>query len=149
MTCSNCSLAENVQPLHAAVWRRDVAAVERLLSNGANVIDIDEAGQSPLHYACWSVHQDRGFHRNPARATRIVELLLEAGAPVDVRDALGFLPSARCEGVMPPALREAVVQAAARGSFWVPEDSREDSQTKRGNVNNSNGTGGWGRACYD
>lgn len=126
----------NLQPLHDAVWRRSISDVERLLDAGADLTAVDQAGQSPLHYACWAVRDDHNFHRSPARATRIVELLLLAGADVEMRDALGLLPSARCEGAMPEALRIAVREAAARNAFWVPEDTRGETVFRRHNGGN-------------
>ncbi|XP_064454879.1 serine/threonine-protein phosphatase 6 regulatory ankyrin repeat subunit B-like [Ornithodoros turicata] len=63
-------------PLSEAVWRRDVALVRLLLDAGAKV----PHGQHLLHYAV--AHG----------VTSLASLLLERGASVNVRDALGNTP---------------------------------------------------------
>jgi ankyrin repeat protein len=74
-------------PLHVAVSRGDLPAVEVLLQNGANVNGSGENTETPLHVA---IRQ-----RNPAA----VQLLLQHGARLDVRSEFARTPpeeAARC-----------------------------------------------------
>jgi len=60
-------------PLHVMVWRKDRAAVDLLIKNGANVNAIGDMSQTPLHVA---ISQKDEY---------IVRSLLNAGARIDIR----------------------------------------------------------------
>lgn len=68
----------NVAPLHTAVNRKDTFMVERLLTVGANPNQIQLKGITPLHQAAY-----HGLEN-------IVELLIAAGAVVDIQCDNGF-----------------------------------------------------------
>ena len=57
--------------LHNEARRGDVEAVRSLLSNGADVFELDNLVGTPLHWAAARGHSE------------VVRLLLEAGAPID------------------------------------------------------------------
>jgi ankyrin repeat protein len=63
-------------PLHAAVQRGSVDLVLMLIERGADPSATDEYGKSPLHYAAAS----------DSASAKIVQLLMERGANVDIRD---------------------------------------------------------------
>jgi len=65
-------------PLHVATLFNRLAAVELLLSSGADVSLTDAEGNTALHMAAFLGHTD------------IVRVLLKAGADPDRRNALGF-----------------------------------------------------------
>ncbi len=62
----------------------DVAAMEARLAEGANPSEVDELGNSPLHYAAQGA------------SPRAMELLLRAGADPSLRDAQGHTPRELC-----------------------------------------------------
>lgn len=71
-------------PLHwAARWAKEDAA-RALIQGGAELDVRDNAGRTPLHYACgrWSL-------RGPFDRFGIVRLLVESGANVNIRDDKG------------------------------------------------------------
>ena len=65
-------------PLHAAVQRGSIDLVKLLLNAGANPSASDKNGRTPLHYAAIS----------DFASAAIVQLLIELGADVEVRDDL-------------------------------------------------------------
>ncbi len=65
----------------------DIAALEARLAEGENPSQVDEEGNSPLHYAA------------RARSPRALELLLAAGADPAARDARGRTPREVCRHV--------------------------------------------------
>jgi len=75
----NFANANTVTPLMAAAQWKRLDVIEFLLENGASLRSVDEAdGRTALMYACLS-----GSHR-------CAELLVEAGADVNVRDRYGM-----------------------------------------------------------
>ncbi|KAI6120303.1 ankyrin repeat-containing domain protein [Pisolithus croceorrhizus] len=74
----------NETPLHLAARRRFFSVVEFLLGKGADCTSLDEDGASALHKCLYS----QGF----GETVEIVQLLLEAGCSVDVRNSKGEVP---------------------------------------------------------
>ena len=71
--------------LHAAASRGSAEATEALLLAGANPLDVDARGSTPLHYAC-------AFAHSPGEHARCAALICDASLEVDVvsaRDADG------------------------------------------------------------
>ena len=68
---------QDFYPVHAAVLRRDGAAVEEALSYGVRFTKQDSEGNLPLH--CGVAANDGA----------IVQLLLDAGAPVNLPNRVG------------------------------------------------------------
>ncbi len=62
----------------------DVAALEARLAEGDNPSQVDEEGNSPLHYAA------------KGKSARALQLLLKAGADPLARDAKGYTPRQLC-----------------------------------------------------
>ena len=91
---------ERRTPLHYAAMEDDIAAVSRLLAEGADPNAADRAGLTPLHFAALY------------RAVAAAELLLAAGAEIEARDRYGNTPlfravsTSRGEGDMIEALRQ-------------------------------------------
>ena len=75
-------------PLHAAAWRGDVALVQQLVQQGADVNTPDAAGFTPLYWAAQGGHRI-GPHlcgtEDPERV-RIVSALLDLGANPNLPD---------------------------------------------------------------
>ncbi|MEO7598499.1 MAG: ankyrin repeat domain-containing protein [Opitutus sp.] len=100
--------AEGNTPLHLAALRGDDAAVDALLSAGADPNSLNRAGAAPLHYAVMSEHMVSSLLAHGARANvvskikvsplmsasarsdsfAIVRRLIEAGADVNVQREL-------------------------------------------------------------
>ncbi len=69
---------QTVSALRDAIRRRDVARVQALLADGADLRTIDEEGKTPLMIAA------------KTGAPEVVELLLKAGADPRPKDKLGY-----------------------------------------------------------
>ena len=67
-------------PLHHAAGDSDVEQVRQLLASGVNPGAADDDGWTALHFAAQN------------NATDVATILLDAGAPVDPRDAHGNTP---------------------------------------------------------
>lgn len=99
--------------LFKAVKLNDIAGMERLIEDGADVDARDNGGRVPLHYACWdgyegaarllvekgadvNAKEQRGWtplHRACGRAhTNMVRMLIEAGADAEAKDLDGNTP---------------------------------------------------------
>jgi ankyrin repeat protein len=87
--------------LHYAAGNGNLAAVQALLAEGANVNLRDKDGWGPLHFAAQATSEE------------VVRFLLSVGAIVDLEDSYGNTPLARAtfssrgEGGVILALREA------------------------------------------
>jgi ankyrin repeat protein len=68
-------------PLHAAACSGDLGTMELLLARGADAAARDDGNATPLHDAAYD-------HDN----VEVARLLVEAGGPLDVRDARGRTP---------------------------------------------------------
>jgi len=81
---SGCSKSgggvEHSTTLHQAAERGDVAAVEKLLDEGADVNARDEGGASPLHAAAFAGHRN------------VIRLLIKRGADINLEDNDGDTP---------------------------------------------------------
>lgn len=73
-------------PLHAAMHRDRSKAATYLVEHGANVNAVDAHGQTPLHVVAMAGPDERELDRLAATAA---EVLLAAGADVNVRDDAG------------------------------------------------------------
>jgi ankyrin repeat protein len=74
---------EGRSDLHYAACDGDLAAVQKLLSTGADVNLQDRRGWTPLHFAA------------QARSEEVTKCLLAHGAAVDLEDVYGNTPSLR------------------------------------------------------
>ena len=106
---------ETVTPLMVVVWKRSLSSAELLLNFGANINKPNSIGQTALHVYCVTVYQENGNSimefllshnadvnlrdsngRTPLhyacemRNKGAVELLVEAGAHLDIPDNGGF-----------------------------------------------------------
>lgn len=110
-------------PFADAIQHSDVEAVKHLL---ATCLDINAvrllAKLTPLHLACrcYALAQ-HGPKSRLDRAEQIVNLLLDAGADVEARDANHSLPAAWGST---PALRERMRQIAEAGRIDVSNPAR-------------------------
>ena len=71
---------EHSTTLHEAAGKGDLAEVERLLDEGADVNIKDEGGATPLHAAAFGGHRD------------VIRLLMARGADVNAQDNDGDTP---------------------------------------------------------
>lgn len=69
--------------LHVAAYYGDLDKVQALLRQGESVVEVDDQGRTPLHFAAAG--------KTPASG-RVIELLLEAGASKRVADENGRRP---------------------------------------------------------
>jgi Ankyrin repeats (3 copies) len=96
-------------PLHYAVARGNVYAVERLLQMGSNPNAVDVAGWTPLHYAIQT-----GKDREDTSTISIVRDILQNGANIDLAGRDGIFPL-HCAARKPGAtLTEVLLQVGAR-----------------------------------
>lgn len=100
--------------LAAASLQDDIS--ETLLRRGAAVAAINRRGASPLHYAC-DPRPRRGVW-DPSKQRRVIHLLVDAGADVNLPDSGGVTPF--IEPFVPVARRPcASFSPAGRGSMPV------------------------------
>lgn len=112
---------ESPTPLHYAAADGDVAAVHKLLAEGADSNATAYFGMTPLHVV---VKQYSWRCRNFLSADRWAEcakLLLEAGANPMLRCMPDTTPAGLGDGFVPPILRDAMVVLAERG-VWRDDD---------------------------
>lgn len=117
---------ESPTPLHYAAAEGDVAAIRKLLAEGAEPNATAYFGMTPLHVV---VKQYSWRCRNFLSADRWAEcakLLLEGGANPMLRCMPNTTPAGFGEGHVPPALRDAMTAMAAEG-VWL-EDERSYTQ---------------------
>lgn len=120
---------ESPTPLHYAAAEGDVAAIRKLLAEGAEPNATAYFGMTPLHVV---VRQYSWRCRNFFSADRWAEcakLLLEGGANPMLRCMPNTTPAGLGEGHVPPALRDAMTAMAAEG-VWL-EDERSYTQEDR------------------
>ena len=74
---------------------------------------------TPLHVACraFGVQAAHAIKAAPAQE-RMIRILLSLGADATAYDKSGHLPSAWCEGHLPPCLREHMMKLTAEGKTW-------------------------------
>jgi len=113
---------ESPTPLHYAAADGDLAAVQKLLAEGADPNATAYFGMTPLHVVVkqYSMRQ-RNFHA-ANRWGECTKLLLEAGANPMLRCHPDTTPAGLGDGHVPPALRDAMSAMAAEG-VWL-EDER-------------------------
>lgn len=105
-------------PFADAIQRADVEAVQRLLAACPDINAIRFLAKlTPLHLACrcYALAQ-HGPKSRLDRAEQIVNLLLDAGADPEARDAMSQLPASWGS---PPRLRERMQQIAEQGRIQV------------------------------
>ncbi len=90
-------------PLHAAVWRHDVAAIQRLVQQGAPIDRASDAGITPLHSAAMQPQPEA------------LRALIALGAKLELRDRHGRTPLFVAAEVNPEprAVIEALLAAGA------------------------------------
>lgn len=139
--------------LHQAVIRGDFNAVAQLITDD-NIDLATVNGLTPLHLAVFGLSLYQKAHEN-MRAKKsvqeqIVDLLLEAGAPVDVWDSMNRLPAAMIVGgTLPASLVHAMERVMERTTkeeksktygaihaFFDQRDVDGDLQAFRFNTNN-------------
>lgn len=105
-------------PFADAIQRADVEAVQQLLAACPNINGVRLLAKlTPLHLACRCYALARhGPKSRLDRAEQIVNLLLDAGADPEARDAMSQLPSSWGN---PPRLRERMRQIAEAGRIPV------------------------------
>ena len=107
-------------PLHLAAAGLQDAVSETLLRRGASVGAINRRGASALHYACDPRPRCGVWH--PSKQRRVIGLLIDAGADVNLPDSGGVTPlhrAVRARGA------DAVRELLARGA-------RVDARLKNG-----------------
>ncbi len=95
-------------PLHAAVWRHDVAGIQRLVQQGAPIDRASDAGTTPLHSAAMQPQPEA------------LRALIALGAKLEARDRHGRTPLFVAAEVNPEprAVIEALLAAGAdRGAM--------------------------------
>lgn len=113
-------------PFADAIQRADVEAVQRLLAACPDINAIRFLAKlTALHLACrcysLALH---GPKARVDRAEKIVNLLLDAGADPEARDAMSQLPASWGN---PPRLRERMRQIAEAGRIDVSSPARFES----------------------
>ncbi len=108
MAASAASAAVDV-PLIDAVKAGDLARVQALLTEGANVNDAEPDGTTPLH---WAAH---------GRQVQLTRLLLEAGAVANVGNRYGVRPLSLAAVNGDAAVIEALLEAGANPNSSLME----------------------------
>ena len=126
----NCRDGCGYSPLHFAARGRDAAVIEAFLRHGADPCSQSPGGSTPLHYVdgvnCARaliaggarVDAQNGCGSTPLHSAVIrgrgsmVEVLINAGADVCVRDARGLAPADYLAARMYPSLMQATAAAA-------------------------------------
>ena len=89
-SAANAFDRSGVAPLHRAVRQRCPAAVDLLLRNGSSVRLKNKSGSTPLHLAVQNTGRGgSGSAESKALQKEIIELLLNAGAKLQDRNARG------------------------------------------------------------
>lgn len=145
-------------PLHAAIIRSDLPAVIANLTE-ENIDLATVNGLTPLHLAVYALGIWQKAHEfmqaKKSVQEQIVEVLIEAGAPVDIWDSMNRLPAVCIDGgKLPLSLIHAMEQARERTTegdgklnvFFDKADAAGETFGMRGNQNNKSGRGGFGRA---
>lgn len=110
-------------PFADAIQRADVEAVQKLLAGCTDINAVRLLAKlTPLHLACrcYALAQ-HGPKSKLDRAEQIVNLLLDAGADPEARDATSQLPASWGN---PPRLRERMRQIAEAGRIDVSNPAR-------------------------
>jgi len=105
-------------PFADAIQRSDIEAVQQLLAACPDINAVRFLAKlTPLHLACrcYALAQ-HGPKSRLDRAEKIVNLLLDAGADPEARDAMSQLPASWGN---PPRLRERMQQIAEAGRIQV------------------------------
>lgn len=118
---------ESPTPLHYAAAEGDVAAVQKLLAEGANPNATAYFGMTPLHVVVKQYSWRRRNFRGADQWAECAKLLLEGGANPMLRCMPNTTPAGLGEGFVPPILRDAMVVLAERG-VWREDD--RDHRTK-------------------
>ena len=103
-------------PLHLAAAGLRYDAARALLAAGTPVNAVNRRGAAALHYACDPRPLSPTW--NPAAQQRIIELLVSAGATVDLPDRGGVTPLHRAVRARSPA---AVAPSGAGGTAGTSE----------------------------
>jgi ankyrin repeat protein len=98
-------------PLHLAAAGLRYDAARALLAAGTPVNAVNRRGAAALHYACDPRPLSPTW--NPATQQRIIELLVSAGATVDLPDRGGVTPLHRAVRARSPAAVAALLSAGA------------------------------------
>src|SRR6201986_2360016 len=98
-------------PLHLAAAGLRYDAARALLAAGTPVSAVNRRGAAALHYACDPRPLSPTW--NPAAQQRIIELLVSAGATVDLPDRGGVTPLHRAVRARSPAGVAALLSAGA------------------------------------
>lgn len=96
--------------LQLACRAGDLAKVKQALDMGLSVHTPGPFGWTALHIAAMAYASTAADSRQ-ATLNTIAELLLQAGADVTARDAMGLTPMACSNGLVPPAIRKAALAA--------------------------------------
>ena len=119
----NTPIKTNIDPvttqLHYATMKKDVHRMRWLINHGANCNARDSHGNTPLIWAVtW--HSQTRFEDRPD----IVEVLINGGASVDVRNSFEFTPfllavrDGFCQSVEKLIVREASIEARINSCGW-------------------------------
>lgn len=148
--------------LHDAIIRSDLPAViANLTEDNIDLATVN--GLTPIHLAVYALGIWQKTHVfMPAKKSvqeEIVDVLIEAGAPVVIWDSMSRLPAACIDGgKLPQSLVHAMEQEKERTTggvckdhgnlnvFFDGSDAAGTSYGMRGNQNNKSGKGGYGRA---
>lgn len=113
----------NLTILHfAGAWtlkKSQVKLIQRLLKSGADIHTSDDSGYTPLHDATADLRGNafavlkRGYETTPEQATAPVAIMLDAGADVNARTALGFTPLHMAALYAPTAVADLLITHGA------------------------------------
>jgi hypothetical protein len=104
-----------------AVAHGDVDTVETLLTMGADPNIATLFGLTPLHIVVRAYANRRSAYKCAERWSTITRLLLEAGADPIAKDFRGSIPAAWGEGLVPPPLRDLLIEFGTSG-VWKEDD---------------------------